>query len=562
MLNEQNINLGQMLATATERCTQQKQQWKKNVADCGTGIEQTEDQKTVFAQLMQIENERNTQFLQAKNNRKRAEQIKDELKESEETIQKIRGTISSIQEEIAKLTGNRETAEKQISDDIKSACNLITGALITSNIITCNIITCNIITCNQSTLTGDTDVNTLQTIKNADGSQVLSIEDFDAKPYHVQSVITMLQRAADEKKAELSKKKEDERKKTALEKKIPLDETEIKTLADQINVAEQELVRLQTEYANEEKNLNELKEQVKDVTKEGVQTQINEFTLKKRNLEENREKTREAYHNYEKNRETEKGVIQMLLRQIEETEKAISFPEEEIEKQAGELRAKRNEMEENRASKYTSYCTNREICKNVSKKQKEIAQTEQKYVWMKSLSDTASGMLNGKAKIELETYVQMAYFDRILIRANRRMLTMSSGQYELKREEETGSRKEKAGLELCVIDHYNGTKRSVKTLSGGESFQASLSLALGLSDEIQSYAGGIRMDSMFVDEGFGSLDEDALAQALKALLQLTEGNRLVGIISHVSELKDQIDKKIIVTKQRTPEGVSSVARVE
>ena len=181
----------------------------------------------------------------------------------------------------------------------------------------------------------------------------------------------------------------------------------------------------QTEYANEEKNLNELKEQVKDVTKERVQTQINEFTLKKRNLEENREKTREAYHNYEKNRETEKGVIQMLLRQIEETEKAISFPEEEIEKQAGELRAKRNEMEENRASKYTSYCTNREICKNVNKKQKEIAQTEQKYVWMKSLSDTASGMLNGKAKIELETYVQMAYFDRILIRANRRMLTMS-----------------------------------------------------------------------------------------------------------------------------------------
>lgn len=98
-------------------------------------------------------------------------------------------------------------------------------------------------------------------------------------------------------------------------------------------------------------------------------------------------------------------------------------------------------------------------------------------------------------------------------------------------------------MELCVIDHYNGTKRSVKTLSGGESFQASLSLALGLSDEIQSYAGGIRMDSMFVDEGFGSLDEDALEQALKALLQLTEGNRLVGIISHVSELKDQIDKK-------------------
>lgn len=187
------------------------------------------------------------------------------------------------------MTGNREIAEKQISDDIKSACNLITGALITSNIITCNIITCN-----QSTLTGDTDVNTLQTIKNADGSQVLSIEDLDAKPYHVQSVITMLQRAANEKKAELSKKQEDERKKTALEKKIPLDETEIKTLADQINVAEQELVRLQTEYANEEKNLNELKEQVKDVTKERVQTQINEFTLKKRKFRREQRKDKRS----------------------------------------------------------------------------------------------------------------------------------------------------------------------------------------------------------------------------------------------------------------------------
>lgn len=115
---------------------------------------------------------------------------------------------------------------------------------------------------------------------------------------------------------------------------------------------------------------------------------------------------------------------------------------------------------------------------------------------------------------------------------------------------------------MCVIDHYNGSERSVKTLSGGESFQASLSLALGLSDEIQSYAGGIRLDSMFVDEGFGSLDEEALAQAMKALTQLTEGNRLVGIISHVSQLKEQIGKKIVVTKHRGQDGIGSRAAVE
>ena len=102
-----------------------------------------------------------------------------------------------------------------------------------------------------------------------------------------------------------------------------------------------------------------------------------------------------------------------------------------------------------------------------------------------------------------------------------------------------------------MIDHYNGSERSVRSLSGGESFKASLSLALGLSDEIQSTAGGIRLDTMFVDEGFGSLDEESLQQAIRVLTGLTEGNRLVGIISHVTELKEKIDQQIVVTKNRT-----------
>ena len=186
-----------------------------------------------------------------------------------------------------------------------------------------------------------------------------------------------------------------------------------------------------------------------------------------------------------------------------------------------------------------------------------MEQTEKEYVWIHSLADTAGGTLNGKSKVELETYVQMAYFDRILRRANLRQMTMSSGQYEMKRRESADNKKDKSGLELNVIDHYNGSERSVKTLSGGETFQASLSLALGLSDEIQSMAGGIQMDAMFVDEGFGSLDEDALNQAVKALGNLAEGKKLVGIISHVSELKDRIDKKIVITKNRSGERVGS-----
>ena len=151
----------------------------------------------------------------------------------------------------------------------------------------------------------------------------------------------------------------------------------------------------------------------------------------------------------------------------------------------------------------------------------------------------------------METYVQMTYFDRIIARANLRFQKMSDGQYELERVKEAENKRSQTGLELCVIDHYNGTKRSVKSLSGGESFMASLSLALGLSDEVQESAGGIQIDTMFVDEGFGSLDtEKTLPLAYKALVGITEGNKLVGIISHVAELKEKIDKQIVVTKDR------------
>ena len=114
-----------------------------------------------------------------------------------------------------------------------------------------------------------------------------------------------------------------------------------------------------------------------------------------------------------------------------------------------------------------------------------------------------------------------------------------------------GDNRSQTGLELEVIDHYNGTARSVKTLSGGETFAASLSLALGLSDEVQATAGGVQLEAMFVDEGFGSLDSEALQQALAALVGVSGGSRIVGIISHVAELKDRIDRQIIVTKDRS-----------
>ena len=193
---------------------------------------------------------------------------------------------------------------------------------------------------------------------------------------------------------------------------------------------------------------------------------------------------------------------------------------------------------------------NKAACANIVRISEQLSATESRYAWIKALSNTAGGNLPGKEKITLEAYIQMTHFDSIIARANVRLMMMSKGQYELKRRHYAANNRSQSGLDLDVIDHYNASERDVRTLSGGEIFMASLSLALGLADEIQSAAGGVQMDALFVDEGFGSLDDDALQHAIRVLSGLTDGNRLVAIISHVAELKQKIDKQVIVSKDR------------
>ena len=185
----------------------------------------------------------------------------------------------------------------------------------------------------------------------------------------------------------------------------------------------------------------------------------------------------------------------------------------------------------------------------------ELEKLEERERWMLPLKRTAMGTVAGKEKVDLETYAQMAFFEQIVGCANVRLLSMTDRQYELVCQSTGSDGRRNAGLELGVIDHFNGSVRSVNTLSGGESFKASLALALGLSDLIQAQSGGIQLDTMFVDEGFGSLDEESLRMAMNTLAGLSDGHRLVGIISHVAELKERIDKQIVVTKSR--DGYSS-----
>lgn len=172
---------------------------------------------------------------------------------------------------------------------------------------------------------------------------------------------------------------------------------------------------------------------------------------------------------------------------------------------------------------------------------------------VQELARVAAGSAKGVRKVRFEAYVMAAFFDQILRQANKRLTRMTQGRYQLIRYEldtDLSSR----GLELGVRDQYTGKPRSVRSLSGGESFKASLALALGLSDVVQRRAGGISIEAMFVDEGFGTLDAESLDAAVNTLLSLAEDDRLVGIISHVDELRERIDQKIVVSK--TPQGSS------
>lgn len=187
---------------------------------------------------------------------------------------------------------------------------------------------------------------------------------------------------------------------------------------------------------------------------------------------------------------------------------------------------------------------------SIRKNSAELEKIRKEHETIDSLVRTASGSLAGKEKLSLETYVQTFYFDRIISRANQRLRMISDGQYEFVRCSQAEDKRSQFGLDLAVVDHYSGSERPVSSLSGGESFMASLSLALGLSDEVQASAGGIRLDTMFVDEGFGSLDAETLEKAIRTLTELSDEDKLVGIISHVDALKSRIDRQIVVTKDR------------
>ena len=216
-------------------------------------------------------------------------------------------------------------------------------------------------------------------------------------------------------------------------------------------------------------------------------------------------------------------------------------------------------VEERRSSINARIVANRSTLASVERDGKSADALGKRYRSLRELSDVAAGRLAGSARISFETYVQSLYFDLVIEAANLRYALVSNDRYQLVRRKDAAGKGRQSGLDLDVHDCFTGKTRDASTLSGGESFEAALSLALGLSDVVQQRAGGIRLDAMFIDEGFGSLDPESLGRALAMLTGISEDDKLIGIISHVEELKNSIDRKIVVT--RTAEG-SSQARVE
>lgn len=328
---------------------------------------------------------------------------------------------------------------------------------------------------------------------------------------------------------------------TSLEKGAEVIDSYLKRLKyDKYEEAQNSISKLKEQKLTMEKVYNDAKRNY-----EAINLEVNECETKKKALEE------------QLLVQQEKAKQQLELKELKEIvntndiDDLLSIYEEKKE----ELLQLRKDKE----AIVVCIENNNNSINGIKKQLDKISEVEKRLIMVRSLANTANGTISGKSKITLETYVQMAYLDRILNRANTRLMVMSSGQYELIRKEDVRDSRSQVGLELDVVDHYNGSIRSVRTLSGGEAFKASLALALGLSEEVQCTSGGIQLDTMFIDEGFGTLDEESLDNAIKILSELGKGNRLIGIISHVNELKERIDKQIIVEKDK--DGGSKVSMI-
>lgn len=310
-----------------------------------------------------------------------------------------------------------------------------------------------------------------------------------------------------------------------------------------LSAAEEKLKNRNEQAEAQEKLLISKKEGYENVRNEqGFQSEQDflSFLVDKTLIEKSEQEGKRYWQQVAVNEANQKLALKDIegkVRLDEESAKAEAISAKEAEKQAVEqLNHWRHR-----------HMRNQEILDQILDRSQKAGKKMEEVGRLSNLANLLNGRTSGKNRTSFETYVQMAGFDGIIRAANKRLLPMSGGQYQLFRHEDMEA-KSNIALNLDILDNYTGKKRPVSTLSGGESFMASLSLALGLSDHVTANAGGIKMDTLFIDEGFGTLDESTLNDAMDMLRELSSGNKLIGIISHRAELKEAIPKKVMIQK--------------
>ncbi len=458
----------------------------------------------------------------------------DELEKSEHEISSFNEKLDAMEKEINKLQEllsdieKLSVKEKEISDEIEAMTAKMTELSASVN---------NLSGKNQA-LHEDASRQLYEMYEISDTENAIEMINEDITD--TDSCITDKQNSIETQLQNIERSKKltemtDETNKLKTESEKKLSEYKDKLVA--ISVIKKEL----------DKNLTQLRDKLKFSSKNEAEENISVLESKAQSITEEIEKCDELYNKVKTETTELVGKSNQLKKQLESFEE---YDEEAERTNFAELNEQKEVLMSKMQELHSNTKQNSSILQAVIKKKSECEALEEKYVMLKSLNDTANGTMTGKEKIMLEAFVQASYFDKIIIRANNRLKVMSNGQFSLKRRTEENNKSSKTGLELDITDHNNGTVRNVRTLSGGESFKASLALALGLSEEIQSSSGGIKLGTMFVDEGFGALDENSLSQAIKALSDLTDGEMLIGIISHVDKLKECIEKQVVIKKNR------------
>ena len=328
--------------------------------------------------------------------------------------------------------------------------------------------------------------------------------------------------------------------------KIPLVKNNLVKLEENINSAIQTSARLKSEIKVKKENLKTQQQELNYDHPDKLKEHIKELEEKKRKLDKDILDAQKNYTELSKQKAAKDGQIASLKKQILVSSKPDM---EKLKTELKSLEEQKKILSKKRDILNVHTLNNVENINKLKEENNRLINAENRSEWLDAMYKTSNGKM--KSAFNFETYVQTKYFDKILACANIRLMTITNGQYELVRRKPIDSKNSISGLEIDVVDHYINETRDVKSLSGGEKFLASLSLALGFSDEVQNSSGGIQLDSMFVDEGFGSLDDENLNNAISVLNQLVGDSRIVGIISHVPALSEKIQKQIIVTKNKS-----------